>query len=108
MITGYAPVVAIPAALNKAGLSLQDIALFEVNEAFAVMIVTTIRELNLDPDKLNVNGGGIALGHPVGMSGNRLLLTMAYELKHRQQEFGVISLCAGGGQGIAVVIQNVS
>jgi acetyl-CoA C-acetyltransferase len=106
-ITGYAPVVAIPAALKKAGLEQKDIALFEVNEAFAVMIVTTIRELNLDPEKLNVNGGGIALGHPVGMSGNRLLLTMAYELRHRQQEFGVISLCAGGGQGIAMVIQNI-
>jgi len=107
-ITGYAPVVAIPAALKKAGLAQQDIGLFEVNEAFAVMIVTTIRELHLDPEKLNVNGGGIALGHPVGMSGNRLLLTMAYELKHRGAEFGVIALCAGGGQGIALVLQNIS
>lgn len=106
-VTGYAPVVAIPAVLKKAGLAQKDIALFEVNEAFAVMIVTTIRELNLDPEKLNVNGGGVALGHPVGMSGNRLLLTMAYELKRRQQEFGVISLCAGGGQGIAMVVQNL-
>ena len=105
-VTGYAPVVAIPAALKKAGLEQREIALFEVNEAFAVMIVTTIRELNLDPEKLNVNGGGVSLGHPVGMSGSRLLLTMAYELKHRHAEFGVISLCAGGGQGIAVVIQN--
>jgi len=105
-VTGYAPVVAIPAALKKAGLEQKEIALFEVNEAFAVMIVTTIRELNLDPEKLNVNGGGVSLGHPVGMSGSRLLLTMAYELKHRHAEFGVISLCAGGGQGIAVVIQN--
>ena len=105
-ITGYAPVVAIPAALKKAGLAQKDVALFEVNEAFAVMIVTTIRGLNLDPEKLNVNGGGIALGHPVGMSGSRLLLTMAYELKHRRAEFGVIALCAGGGQGIAMVVQN--
>jgi acetyl-CoA C-acetyltransferase len=107
-ITGYAPVVAIPAALKKAGLTQNDIALYEVNEAFAVMIVTTIRELNLDPEKLNVNGGGVALGHPVGMSGNRLLLTLAYELQRRQKEFGVIALCAGGGQGIAMVVQNVS
>jgi len=107
-ITGYAPVVAIPAALKKAGLEQKDIALFEVNEAFAVMIVTTIRELNLDPEKLNVNGGGVALGHPVGMSGNRLLLTMAYELKHRKEEFGVVALCAGGGQGIAMVVQNIA
>jgi len=106
-VTGYAPVVAIPAALKKAGLEQREIALFEVNEAFAVMIVTTIRELNLDPEKLNVNGGGVSLGHPVGMSGSRLLLTMAYELKHRHAEFGVISLCAGGGQGIAVVMQNL-
>ena len=72
------------------------------------MIVTTIRELNLDPAELNVNGGGVALGHPVGMSGSRLLLTMAYELKQRNQEFGVVSLCAGGGQGIAMVMQNIS
>ena len=114
MITGYAPVVAIPAVLKKVGatgrsplLTQKDIALWEVNEAFAVMIVTTIRELNLDPEKLNVNGGGISLGHPVGMSGSRLLLTMAYELKHRNAEFGVIALCAGGGQGIAMVVQNV-
>ena len=106
-ITGYAPVVAIPAALKRAGLALNDIALFEINEAFAVMIIPALRELKIDPEKLNVNGGGIALGHPVGMSGNRLLLTLAYELKHRQQEFGVISLCAGGGQGIAMVIQNI-
>ena len=107
-ITGYAPVVAIPAGLKKAGLTQNDIALYEVNEAFAVMIVTTMRELKLDPEKLNVNGGGVALGHPVGMSGNRLLLTKAYELKHRHAEFGVVSLCAGGGQGIAMVVQNIS
>ncbi len=107
MVTGYAPVVAIPAALKKAGLAPQDVALYEVNEAFAVMIVTTIRELKLDPERLNVNGGGVALGHPVGMSGSRLLLTLSYELKHRNAEFGVISLCAGGGQGIAMVIQNL-
>lgn len=107
-ITGYAPVVAIPAALKKAGLSPRDIALYEVNEAFAVMIVTTLRELNLDPEHVNVNGGGVALGHPVGMSGNRLLLSLAYELRHRRAEFGVISLCAGGGQGIAMVIQSMS
>lgn len=105
-ITGYAPVIAIPAALAKAGLAQKDVALYEVNEAFAVMIVTTIRELGLDPEKLNVNGGGIALGHPVGMSGSRLLLSLAYELKQRNAEFGVIALCAGGGQGIAMVIQN--
>jgi acetyl-CoA C-acetyltransferase len=106
-ITGYAPVVAIPAALKKAKLELQDIDVFEVNEAFAVMMVTTIRELNLDPAKVNPNGGGIALGHPVGASGNRLLLTLAYELKQRGAEFGVASLCAGGGMGIAMVIQRV-
>ncbi len=106
-ITGYAPVLAIPAALNKAGLEQKDIALFEVNEAFAVMIVTTIRELKLDPDRLNVNGGGIALGHPVGMSGSRLLLSLSYELRRRKQEYGVIALCAGGGQGIAMVVQNI-
>ena len=112
-ITGYAPVHAIPAALKKAKfngkeLTLHDIGLFEVNEAFAVMMVTTIRDLNLDPDKVNVNGGAIALGHPVGCSGNRLMLTLSHEMKRRDVEFGVASLCAGGGMGIAVVLQNMN
>ncbi len=107
-ITGYAPVYAIPEALKKAGLSLADIGLFEINEAFAVMMVTAVRDLNLDPEKVNVNGGAIALGHPVGMSGNRMLLSLSYEMNKRGVEFGVASLCAGGGMGIAVVLQNAN
>ncbi len=105
-ITGYAPVYAIPAALDKAGLKTGDIGLFEINEAFAVMMVTAVRDLQLDPETVNVNGGAIALGHPVGMSGNRMLLSLSYEMKRRNVEFGVASLCAGGGMGIAVVLQN--
>jgi acetyl-CoA acetyltransferase family protein len=105
-ITGYSPVHAIPAALKKVKLDLQDIGLFEINEAFAVMMVTSVRDLGLDPDKVNVNGGAIALGHPVGMSGNRLLLTLSHEMKTRGVEFGVVSLCAAGGLGIAAVLQN--
>jgi acetyl-CoA acetyltransferase family protein len=105
-ITGYAPVYAIPAALKQVGLATSDVGLYEINEAFAVMMVATIRDLNLDPEKVNVNGGALALGHPVGMSGNRMLLSLSYEMKKRNVEFGVASLCAGGGQGIAVVLQN--
>ncbi len=107
-ITGYAPVSAIPAALKKAGLPLSHVGLFEINEAFAVMMVTAIRDLNLDPAKVNVNGGAIAMGHPVGMSGNRMLLSLSHEMKKRGVECGVASLCAGGGMGIAVVLQNAN
>lgn len=107
-ITGYAPVYAIPAALNKAGLATADIGLYEINEAFAVMMVTAIRDLNLDPDKVNVNGGAIAMGHPVGMSGNRLLLSLSHEMHKRGAQFGVASLCAGGGMGIAMVLENMN
>lgn len=107
-ITGYAPVYAIPAALNKAGLADADIGLYEINEAFAVMMVTSIRDLNLDPDKVNVNGGAVAMGHPVGMSGNRLLLSLSHEMDKRGVEFGVASLCAGGGMGIAMVLENMN
>jgi acetyl-CoA C-acetyltransferase len=107
-ITGYAPVYAIPAALKKAGLEIGDIDLFEINEAFAVMMVATVRDLNLDPDKVNVNGGALAMGHPVGMSGNRILFSLARQLQKQGAQFGVASLCAGGGLGIAVVLEAVA
>lgn len=107
-ITGYAPVYAIPAALKKAGLTQSEIGLYEINEAFAVMMVTSIRDLNLDPDKVNVNGGALAMGHPVGMSGNRLLLSLSHEMRNRNVQFGVASLCAGGGMGIAMVLENIN
>lgn len=102
---GIGPVPAIKMALARAGLSNDDIALWEVNEAFASQYLSVERELGLPRERTNVHGGAIALGHPVGASGARLLLTLAYELRHRQERYGVASLCIGGGQGIAAVIE---
>lgn len=103
--TGIAPTIAIPRALQRAGLSLDDVDLIEINEAFASMTVGTIKVLDLDPDKVNVNGGAVALGHPVACSGARLLVTLAHELQRRGGGIGVASLCAGGGMGAAMVIE---
>lgn len=105
-IMGIGPVPAIKQALERAGLTLADIDLFELNEAFAAQYLAVEKELGLDRDKVNVNGGAIALGHPVGASGARVLLSLAYELKRRGGKYGVASLCIGGGQGIAVVIEH--
>ncbi|PKA14671.1 thiolase family protein [Leptospira haakeii] len=103
---GLGPVFAIPKALQNAGLKLEDIDLFEINEAYASQTLAVIRELGLDPEKTNVNGGAIAIGHPLGASGTRVTLTLAYELKRRNLRYGVASLCIGGGQGIAIVLEN--
>lgn len=105
-IMGIGPVPAIKQALERAQLSLDDIDLFELNEAFAAQYLAVEKELGLDREKVNVNGGAIALGHPVGASGARVLLSLAYELKRRGGKYGVASLCIGGGQGIAVVIEH--
>jgi acetyl-CoA acetyltransferase family protein len=102
---GIGPAPAIRAALDKAGMTLADLDLIEINEAFAGQILAVIKELNLDVDKLNVNGGAIALGHPLGASGTRLLITLLKELKRRGGGLGVASACIGGGQGIAMVIE---
>ncbi len=104
---GIGPVPAIRQALDRANLTLDDMDLVEVNEAFAAQYLAVEKELGLERAKTNVNGGAIALGHPVGVSGTRLLLTLAYELKRVNGKYGVASLCIGGGQGIAVVIENV-
>ncbi|MRX53080.1 beta-ketoadipyl CoA thiolase [Bacillus sp. HMSC76G11] len=106
-IMGIGPVSAIQQALNRANLTIGDIGLFEVNEAFAAQYLAVEKELGLDRNKTNVNGGAIALGHPVGASGARVLLTAAYELRRRGTRFAIVSLCIGGGQGIAMVIENV-
>lgn len=106
-LMGIGPVPAIQKALAKANLTLEDIDLFEINEAFAAQYLAVEKELGLDRDKTNVNGGAIALGHPVGASGTRVLLAAAYELKRRQGKYAVASLCIGGGQGIAVIIESV-
>ncbi|MBM7702513.1 acetyl-CoA C-acetyltransferase [Metabacillus iocasae] len=104
-IMGIGPVPAIQQALKRANLSLQDIEFFEVNEAFAAQYLAVEKELNLDRSITNVNGGAIALGHPVGASGARVLYSLVLELKRRQKKYGVASLCIGGGQGIAMVVE---
>lgn len=105
-LMGIGPVPSSKMALERAGLDLSDIDLIEINEAFAAQYLAVEKELGLNRDITNVNGGAIALGHPVGASGARLLLTLAYELKRRNLRFGLASLCIGGGQGIAMVIES--
>jgi len=104
-IMGIGPVEATKAALKKAGLQLKDIDLIEINEAFAGQILAVAKELKIDPEKLNVNGGAIALGHPLAASGTRLVLTLLYELRRRKLRYGLASACIGGGQGIAMIVE---
>jgi len=101
-----APVEAIRKLLTKTGWSLQDVDLIELNEAFSVQAVAITRELGLDPARLNVNGGAVALGHAIGQSGSRLLTTMLYELKRRNAHRGVIALCLGGGNAVAMAVER--
>jgi acetyl-CoA acetyltransferase len=103
---GIGPVEAIPRALAAAGLELADIDLIEINEAFAAQVLACVRELGIDQERLNVNGGAIALGHPLGCSGARLVTTLAWELRRRGGRYGVAALCVGVGQGVATVIEN--
>ena len=105
MVMGIGPVPAVRKALERAGLTLGDIDLFELNEAFAAQSVAVVRELGVDPARVNVHGGAIALGHPIGASGARVLTTLLYALKARKQRYGVASLCIGGGMGIAMVVE---
>jgi acetyl-CoA C-acetyltransferase len=106
-IMGIGPVPAVKKALEKAGLSLQDIDLIELNEAFAAQSLAVMKELGPDPERVNVNGGAIALGHPVGASGARVTYSLAVEMRNRGARYGLASLCIGGGQGIAVILENV-
>ncbi|MGH9931531.1 MAG: acetyl-CoA C-acetyltransferase [Pyrinomonadaceae bacterium] len=101
-----APVEAILKVLQKAGWSLGDVDLIELNEAFSVQAVAITKELGLDPERLNVNGGAVALGHAIGQSGSRLLTTMLYELKRRDAHRGIISLCLGGGNAVALAVER--
>ena len=105
-VMGIGPVPAIKAVLERAGLKLADIDRFEINEAFGAQVMACARELGLDENKLNVNGGAIAIGHPLGASGVRLSLTLARELKRAGLRYGIASACIGGGQGIALLIEN--
>jgi acetyl-CoA C-acetyltransferase len=105
MVMGIGPVSAVRKALDRAGLTIGDIDLFELNEAFAAQSIAVIRELGVDPARVNVHGGAIALGHPIGASGARVLTTLVYALKARKLRYGVASLCIGGGMGIAMVVE---
>jgi acetyl-CoA acetyltransferase family protein len=106
-IMGIGPVPATRLALQKAGLSLGDIDLIEVNEAFAAQYLAVEKDLGLDRSRTNVNGGAIALGHPLGATGTRLVLTVLNELGRRKGKYGLATACIGGGQGIAMIVERL-
>jgi acetyl-CoA acyltransferase len=107
-IMGIGPIVAIPKALKLAGLSLGDIGLVELNEAFAVQALAVAREVGLNLETLNVNGGAIALGHPLGCTGAKLTATILREMKRRGVKYGMVTMCIGGGQGAAGIFENLN
>ena len=104
-IMGMGPIAAVPKALRQAGMKLEDIDLFELNEAFASQSLAVVRELGIDTEKLNVNGGAIALGHPLGCSGAKLSIQLFDELRDRGQKYGIVTACVGGGQGVAGIYE---
>jgi acetyl-CoA acyltransferase len=106
-IMGIGPVAAVPKVLQQSGLSLGQIDLFELNEAFASQGLAVIRELNLDPGRVNINGGAIALGHPLGCTGCKLTIQLTHDLKRLNKKYGIVTACVGGGQGIAGVIERL-
>ena len=103
---GIGPVPAIRKVLKLAGLTLDQIDLIELNEAFAAQVLACLRELPIDPERLNVNGGAIALGHPLGCTGAKLTTTLLYELRRRQGRYGLVSMCVGGGMGAAGLFER--
>jgi acetyl-CoA acyltransferase len=106
-VMGIGPTVAIPKVLELTGLTLEDIDLIELNEAFASQTLAVIRELDLDVDKVNVNGGAIALGHPMGATGTKLTVQLLAELARRNARYGMVTMCVGGGQGAAGIFENL-
>lgn len=108
LFMGIGPIVAIPKALKQGGLGLADIDVIELNEAFAVQALAVIKEAGLNPDIVNVNGGAIALGHPLGCTGAKLTIQTMHELKRQKKKYGMITACVGGGQGIAGIIENLT
>ena len=106
-IMGIGPVAAIPKALQQAGRSLSDIDLIELNEAFASQSLAVIQQAGLDPDRVNINGGAIALGHPLGCTGCKLTIQLLGDLKRLGKKYGIVTACVGGGQGIAGVIERL-
>jgi|LSQX01.2.fsa_nt_gb acetyl-CoA C-acetyltransferase len=105
-IMGMGPYYAVSKLMEKSGLTVDDIDLFELNEAFAAQAIPSVRELGLDSEKVNVNGGAIALGHPIGASGARVLVTLVHEMAKRESKLGVASLCIGGGMGVATLVER--
>jgi acetyl-CoA C-acetyltransferase len=105
-IMGMGPVPSSKRALEKAGLTVADLDVVEANEAFAAQSVAVGKELGFDRSKLNVNGGAIALGHPIGASGTRVLVTLLYEMQRRNAHYGLATLCIGGGQGVAMIVER--
>lgn len=106
-IMGYGPVPASRKALDKAGITVKDLDLIEANEAFAVQSLAVVRDLDLDPEKTNVNGGAIALGHPIGASGARITVTLLHEMQKRKSRYGLATLCIGGGMGTAMIVEGI-
>jgi acetyl-CoA acyltransferase len=104
---GIGPVAAIPRTLKRVGLSLDDIDLIELNEAFAAQSLAVIRQLGLNPDAVNVNGGAIALGHPLGCTGAKLTVQLLHELHRSNKRYGMVTMCIGGGQGAAGIFERV-
>lgn len=107
-VMGIGPIAAVPKALERAGLTIEDIDLVELNEAFASQAVAVVRELGMDIDKVNVNGGAIALGHPLGCTGAKLTTQLLYEMKRRGSRYGMVTMCIGGGMGAAGIFENLS
>jgi acetyl-CoA C-acetyltransferase len=101
------PVEAVRNVASQVGWNLADVELFEINEAFSVQLVAVMRELGIDPQKVNVNGGAVALGHPIGASGARVLTTLLYAMKRRQAMRGIAALCLGGGNGVALAVERI-
>jgi acetyl-CoA C-acetyltransferase len=101
-----APVGAIQKACANAGLQPEDVGLYEINEAFAVVTMIAIKDLGLDPGRVNVNGGAVSLGHPIGASGARLATTLLHEMHRRKERYGLATLCIGGGEAVAVVFEQ--
>ena len=106
-VMGLGPIPASRKALERAGWSAGEVDLWEINEAFAAQSLAVVRELGLDPERVNVNGGAIALGHPIGASGARIVVTLLHELKRRSARRGIATLCIGGGMGIAMAVEHV-
>jgi acetyl-CoA acyltransferase len=105
---GIGPVAAVPKVLKQANMSLGQIELVELNEAFASQSLAVIRELNINPDIININGGAIALGHPLGCTGSKLTVQLLNDMKRLKKKYGLVTACVGGGQGIAGIYENIN